>query len=157
MSQFSSQLIALLHHDSNDLKQLNELLDQEIEALESRNISLTETLSKSKAQLINQLESRAKDKANLLAHSGLDVAPGKVEPALKQLGDDALLECWHNVRKLMAECKDKNQINGNVINHSLQRTNRLMTIIRGQNNAPSLYGQGGAEKNISSSTCIGKA
>ena len=106
---------------------------------------------------VQQLESRAKVKARLIAKSGLGIKPGEVETKLHTLNDADLVNLWQTSRDKMQQCKDTNLINGNIISRSLQRTNKLMMIIRGQNKAQNLYGQQGKEQNYGSSHRIGQA
>jgi len=156
-ADFTDKLKQLLKKDIVDLEQLKLLLNSEKETLKTRNSSKIETIAQHKSQKVKQLELRAKLKAKLIASSGLEIKPGEVETTLNSLSDDELLSLWHQSRKMLQECKDSNLVNGNILNHSLQRTNKLMMIIRGQNKSQNLYGQEGKESCYSGSHRIGKA
>jgi flagella synthesis protein FlgN len=157
MSKFIEQLKHLLKQDISELNNLYKLLETEKETLKSRNSQKIQSLADTKHQIIHSLESRAKLKAKLIAKSGLGIRPGEVETALKTLKDLELIKLWQDSRSKLSECKDKNHINGSIISRTLSRTNKLMSIVRGQNNSQNLYGHQGKEKSYSGSQIIGQA
>jgi len=157
MSEFTDQLKNLLRQDIVDLDALKKLLEQEKHTITTRNTDRISLLANNKSATVQQLELRAKDKAKLIARSGLGIKPGKVEDKLLTLEDSELIDLWQTSRSKMQQCKDINLVNGDVISRSLQRTNKLMKIIRGQGKAQNLYGQKGKEQSYGSSHRIGKA
>jgi len=157
MSQFIEQLKQLLKQDTVELNNLNKLLETEKETLKTRNSQKIQAIANSKQQIIQSLETRAKLKAKLIAKSGLGIRPGEVETTLKTLNDEELINLWQSSREKLSACKDKNHINGSIITRTLSRTNKLMSIVRGQNNSQKLYGQQGKERSYSGSQIIGQA
>ena len=157
-SQFNStELKHLLEQDIKDLDSLEQVLTSEKIALQERDTPEIESTSKNKASLIQQIEARAKQKAKLLATSGLKIKPGQVTPALVSLGDTQLLNLWKESVVKLKQCKEHNEINGTIISHSLSRTSKLMSIVRGQSNKPNLYGQQGKTQSYSNTQVLGKA
>lgn len=157
MSEFTEQLKKLLRQDIVDLDSLKKLLEQEKLTLSTRNTDKINLIATNKTQTVQQLEARAKVKARLIAKSGLGIKPGHVEEKLQTLSDADLINLWQTSRDKMKECKDINYVNGSIINRSLQRTNKLMMIVRGQNKKQNLYGQQGKEQSYGSSNRIGTA
>jgi flagella synthesis protein FlgN len=157
MSQFTEQLKHLLNQDISELNNLNRTLDAEKETLKTRDSKKIQATANSKQQIIQSLESRAKLKATLIAKSGLGIRPGEVETTLKTLNDEELITLWQSSRDLLSTCKDKNHINGSIITRTLTRTNKLMSIVRGQNSSQKLYGQQGKESSYSGRQIIGQA
>ena len=157
MPNFQDQLKDLLLRDLEDLTNLESLLASEKHHLISRDHKEIENSTKTKDALVKQIESRAKTKAQLLAKSGLGIKPGKVTEALEQLNNPSLLDLWKQSVDRLKQCKELNEVNGKIISMSLSRTNKLMSIIRGQSSAPSLYGQQGKSKAMSGSHILGKA
>jgi len=157
MSQFIEQLKHLLKQDISELSNLNKLLETEKETLKTRNSQQIQTITSSKQQIIQSLESRGKLKAKLIAQSGLGIRPGEVETTLKTLNDKELIDLWRSSREKLSTCKDKNHVNGSIITRTLGRTNKLMSIVRGQNNSQKLYGQQGKERSYSGNQIIGLA
>lgn len=157
MNQFTVDLKKLLKQDIVDLTSLKSILDQEKQTLTTRDTVKINQLAEHKSQTVAQLESRAKLKAQLMSKSGLGIRPGQVEEKLKTLQDNELMELWQVSREKLANCQEQNQVNGSIITQSRQRITKLMTIIRGQNKAPNLYGQQGKTQTFNSSHRIGKA
>jgi len=157
MSQFIEQLKQHLSQDLSDLDKLTELLRSEKELLKTRDHEAIQRTAKHKSELVGQIEQRSKTKAKLIASSGLGIKPGHVEASLSKLGDSELIELWKASRSKMELCKERNQVNGSIISRSLQRTNKLMSIIRGQNRNENLYSQQGKEQSLSGRHSIGKA
>jgi flagellar biosynthesis/type III secretory pathway chaperone len=157
MSQFTEELKDLLKQDIIDLTSLKSLLEQEKITLTTRNTQKISQLSEHKSKTVAQLESRAKLKAKLMTNSGLGIRPGLVEEKLSTLNDQELMSLWQTSRDQLNECQQQNTVNGSIISQSRQRVTKLMTIIRGQNKAPNLYGQQGKAQTFNSSHRIGKA
>lgn len=157
MQQFINQLSALLKADLAELNQLEFVLNKEKISLEHRDHQAIDKLTSQKQQLVQSLESRAKQKATLLACSPLKIRPGQVRDKICSLGDDQLIELWDQSVTKLGACKQSNLINGTIISHSLQRTNRVMSILRGQANIPTTYGQSGKARSYGGSTSIAKA
>ena len=157
MSKFTDQLKLFLKQDISDLSSLKTLLGQEKDSLKVRDNDQIQTLSQQKSELVQQIESRSKLKARLIASSGMGIRPGEVESSLNTLNDAELMRLWKESRKKLVDCKEQNSVNGNIISRSLQRTNRLMMIVRGQNKAQNLYGNQGKEQNYGGSKRIGSA
>lgn len=157
MSDVKAQLKQLLRQDLTNLNALQSLLGQEQNLLKTRDSEDIKRISENKASLVKQIETHAKEKARLLASSGWGVKPGQVGETLKKLGDEELYDLWQETVSALQSCKDKNTVNGTIISHTLQRTAKLMNIIRGQNKAPNLYGQKGKTSQISGSHILGKA
>lgn len=157
MPNFQEQLKDLLLRDLEDLSNLESLLASEKHHLIARDHKEVDNATKNKDVIIKQIEARAKTKAQLLAKSGLGIKPGRVTEALAQLNNETLLDLWKQSVDQLKRCKELNEINGKVISISLSRTNKLMSIIRGQSSAPALYGQKGKSQTMSGSHILGKA
>tara|TARA_R110001592_G_scaffold138511_5_gene357734 strand:+ start:34115 stop:34588 length:474 start_codon:yes stop_codon:yes gene_type:complete len=157
MNQFTEELKELLKQDIIDLASLKSLLEQEKITLTTRNIQKINQLTEQKSKTVAQLESRAKLKAKLMAGSGLGIRPGQVEEKLFTLNDKELMSLWQTSRDQLNKCQEQNSVNGSIISQSRQRVTKLMTIIRGQNKTPNLYGQQGKTQAFNSSHRIGKA
>lgn len=157
MSAFSENLYSLLKTDLADIEQLQKALASERTAISSRSVTDIKRITEQKQLLLQSLDQRAKQKAQLIAQSGLGIRPGQVEASISKLNDEKLIALWRKTRSALEACKEKNKTNGLMISRSLQRTNKLMSIIRGQAKAPKLYGHQGKETNFSSQQHLGKA
>tara|TARA_R110002072_G_scaffold24747_2_gene83662 strand:- start:23794 stop:24267 length:474 start_codon:yes stop_codon:yes gene_type:complete len=157
MNQFIEELKKLLKQDIVDLTALNTLLEQEKITLTTRNTQKIKQLAEHKSQTVSQLESRAKLKAKLMSKSGMGIRPGQVEEKLSELNDKELMSLWKDSREQLNSCQQQNSVNGSIISQSRRRVTKLMTIIRGQNKTPNLYGQQGKAQSFNSTHRIGKA
>lgn len=151
------QLLQLLDKDINDLEQLDATLDKEAEALRTRDSEQINQLAKLKASLVKQVEDRARAKVKLITASGAPIKAGQVKQGIDALGDQALSERWQLSLDRLADCQQKNQVNGLVIQRSKQRNETIMDMIRGKHQKPKLYGQKGSEQRYASSNRIAKA
>ena len=156
-AKFTEQLTTLLQQDLNDLELLKKTLAKEKEALKSRDHTEISDLTKAKTSLVLKIESRSKAKFKLLKAVGIDPIKEDASKKLAKLEDKNLLILWSAVKQLTQECKDSNQVNGTVIQRSLQRTNHIMNIMRGQNQKKGLYGAKGTQDNLGGSHRIAKA
>ncbi len=154
---FSVKLKNLLLQDLKDLETLKNLLEGEQEAITKRDTTTIQRVTQDKASIVATLESRTKVKAKLIASSGLGIKPGQVEIGLKRLNDSELMTLWRKTKDYSNDCQHLNAVNGNVIARSLQRTNKLMQIIRGQTQTNHLYGQQGKEQSYGGTHRIGQA
>ncbi|TNC79896.1 MAG: hypothetical protein C9356_16550 [Oleiphilus sp.] len=148
----------LLKQDIRDLEALTSTLSAEKTALKSRDSKAIQQVTQNKSSLVQQIETRAKQKAKLLASCGLGIKPGAVTKTLESYGDEELTGLWKESVQALKQCKDQNTVNGSIISQTLQRTAKLMSIIRGQGTKPDLYGQQGKTQSVSNGQHIlGKA
>jgi len=152
-----NELKALLRQDLADLDLLNTRLTEETEALKQRDAGSIKSLASAKSQLVNTIETRAKAKAKILGHPEIGVRPGQVSAGVAQLLDTELTELWQTSLENLENCQSINKVNGLVITRSLQRTQKIINIVRGQSTAPKLYGNQGNEVAYSGSQGIAKA
>lgn len=158
MQLFVEQLTALLNADFTELEQLECVLDKEKTSLQQRDRLTIDKLASQKQQIIQSIEQRAKQKAALLASSPLKIRPGQIRDKLAALNNPKLLALWDQTTAKLDACKQRNQVNGAIISHSLLRTGRLMNILRGHSSTPTTtYGQTGKARNYGGSTSIARA
>ncbi len=157
MSDSIEQLKAAVTQDILDLEQLKQVLTHEKQLLATRESIQLKQVSVQKDSLVKLIETRAKQKAKLLATCGLGVKPGHVTEALEKFGDNALVKLWKQSLDLLEQCKQQNEVNGAIITRSQHRTAKLMTIIRGQNTSPTLYGDKGKTAVMSGRQTLGRA
>ncbi len=151
------KLKTLLQEDINDLAKLNEILQKERSALKDRSTDDIQTISAEKSSRLKTIEYRAKQKAQLFVAAGHSIKAGAFEQAVTAINNPELSTLWADVNQALKHCKEQNSVNGTVVSHSLKRVNKLMNIIRGQNNKPNLYGASGREHAMSGMNSIGKA
>jgi len=136
---------------------MTEVLSNEANAFVDSNSDCIKTLLNQKTDLLTSIEQRAKIKARLMAESGLGIRPGKVEKLLLTIPDPELHSLWQSVNTQLLLCKEKNKVNEKIVSHSLKRVNQMMSILRGQQNTPSLYASSGRKKSLAAGQYIGEA
>ena len=151
------RLKTLLQEDLNDLAQLNEILQNERSALKDRSTDNIKQISSEKSSLLKTIEYRAKQKAQLFVEAGHSLKAGAFEKVVIEINNTELTSLWEKVNQALRLCKEQNTVNGTVVSHSLKRVNKLMSIIRGQNNKPNLYGASGREHAMGGMNSIAKA
>ena len=151
------RLKALLQEDLKDLTHLSEILQKERSAIKERSTDNIKKISSEKSSSLKSIEYRAKQKAQLFVAAGYSIKAGAFERAVVEMNDPELNILWTEVNQALKHCKEQNTVNGTVVSHSLKRVNKLMSIIRGQNNKPNLYGSSGREHAIGGMNSIAKA
>lgn len=107
----------LLNQQEAQLNKLHSLLDNEFEILKKRNIELLESTATEKEVClndINQLDQSIKQLASL--------------DELKE--DEIFSEQVIRIIKLLGECKEQNEVNGQIINNSQIAMNRFKTMLQ---------------------------
>jgi flagella synthesis protein FlgN len=153
----SDSLIKLLEQDLLDLAKLQKFLTLESIALRDRLSDKIQFCADTKSNLLNQIKARAQTKAKLMASAGVGIEAGKVKQGIDALGSEKLSDLWEDSLLQLKTCQEKNQVNGLVIQRSKLRNQKLMDIIRGQSQAPKLYGNQGSEKAYGGANSIAKA
>lgn len=153
----TENLIKLVEQDLTDLQKLQKFLELEAIALRERLSDKIQFCADTKSKLITQIKTRAQTKAKLMASAGVGIEAGKVKAGVDSLGSKKLSHLWEESLLKLEQCQQRNQVNGLVIQRSKLRNQKLMDIIRGQTQAPKLYGQQGSEKAYGGVNSIAKA
>ena len=151
----------LLHADIAVATRLIELLDEENDALISRDRQGLESLITEKQQLMEKLEFSSKQRSRwvqpLVASSGLPLEQCW-EQVLQQLDDKALTASWEQFQQLVERCKQANERNGKLIARGRSTLRQLLSIFRGQYvEAPKLYTASGTTQSGNQSHTVTKA
>lgn len=138
----------LLQQDLAACRQLAELLDEELEALNGREQRQLQSLIAQKQDLLNNLEHSANLRqqwTRFLSERLNRPTEECWELLLEQLEAPQLLTQWQELKGLLAQCKQKNETNGKIIHRGQQTLRKLLGILRGQSiETPNLYNARGA-------------
>ena len=151
------QLQALLNDDLTDLKSLQTLLSQETEALKVRSSADVTEIAQQKDTLIKALRSRAKRKASTIQAADKTIKPGEAGKFIASLKNRQLSTLHSAVNEQLALCQEKNLVVGRVLHNAKLRNEKLLTILRGQNNHDNLYAKQGQTQAINSTRSIAQA
>ncbi len=140
---------------------LHRVLLDENNALKARDADRIKALSEEKIQLTSSLEQLASQQGELLAAKGLTLSAEGLNDYARQLPDGRAAGFNAAVKKLnevLAQSKQQNQVNGQMIAATRQSVEVALSILRGQNGSQELtYGPGGETRSNPGSGSLAKA
>ena len=164
MTDLSSTLTAidaLAYEGITILGRLKTLLDQELEALKSREIDLIRTINLEKQSILSQFDQNNHSRAEHLIKTGLPVSKDGLDSLLANTQNKALTiqfkNHWNDLEAILKTTMDANQRNEQVLMRNSQNLDKLMSVLRGQKPSNSLYTAKGAKGNYTGQSHIGKA
>ncbi|MNZ40333.1 FlgN protein [compost metagenome] len=141
MSEVS--LLQLFTDDIDAAERLLQLLDDEFQALEQRDLPRLRQLLDGKLPLMQQLELHARQRGDILHQAGVGAdREGLVQLAAHIADGGQLLELGDRLADLLDRLQLANQRNGRIIRAGQASTGRLLDILRGQD-SPNLYDRHG--------------
>lgn len=143
--------------DTQSCEALLTLLNEERDALRDRNMEALERILTAKSGHLESLEHSANERSKLAqSFSGASDQQNWRE-LIARLGDEKLNESWLKLKNLLRSCKLENEVNGKLLSRNHQIYARLLEIVRGQTQAPSLYNARGSSSTGASSNVVGEA
>jgi flagella synthesis protein FlgN len=143
MTQTALSQTTLQDHIKQDIHactQLLQLLDEEREALKSRDLDKLETIIQNKAANLQHLEQSAHQRTNWVAQQGkTDAKPETLWVALIRNIQPGIEQDWDEFKQLLQQCQEQNEINGKLLARNQQVFSRLLSIVRGQDEQASVY------------------
>ncbi len=156
MSQ-TNPLEQFIEQDFSAAEQLVNLLLQEREALENRNREQLQQILEEKLTPMQILERNAQQRAQLLQENGYSNNNSGWLLLLADRQQHRLIPRWQQVTELVKKGKEANETNGKLIARNRQTLDKLLSLLRGQTSAPSLYTNAGKTNNQTLSHTLIKA
>lgn len=157
----SQALQQQLSSDLTTLAQLTELLEKEQHALSQRDLDQLNQILTAKNTCLNALTQSAQHRSELLKQAGYapdDTGLSQWLQSLPQAQQPEHKKRWQAVKSSLAYCQTLNDINGCVLNRLQQTIHQLLSIYRGQSQAPiKLYGSQGDTSAYQDSQILGTA
>ncbi len=150
-------IMAQIETDTKACKALITLFDTEREALKERDLDALDKILEHKSAYLAMLEKSAKTRFSWAKNFAQDPSSDTWETLLTQLKQPMLIQSWMELKTLFTTCKQQNEINGRLIARNQQVFSRLVEIVRGQTQAPTLYGSSGAASGYTGSHSVGEA
>lgn len=145
MSPSPEVLRAMLEQDISLIDQLQTLLEQERELLESRQHQPLQALIDAKHPILEQLGEHSRQRQHWLQQAQLSSDhEGWVTLLGANPASEVLIEPWQRLSERFEACQELNEINGKIIGRSRQTLGQLLTILRGQSGGPQLYNAQGS-------------
>ncbi|MBX2859448.1 MAG: flagellar protein FlgN [Cellvibrionaceae bacterium] len=146
-----------INEDIKACQALLKLLDQEQQALKTRDADVLDTIIKDKAIHLSQLEQSAATRQHWSQTQGVAPNAEAWTHMLNQQQGSKLAEKWQQLKQLLQNCREINEINGKLLTRSEEIFTRVSGILRGQNQRVSLYGSSGRTTSGSNSQKMGEA
>lgn len=133
MTDPSSALNALLSEQADRVHRLNALLQDERQALVSRDMNGLQGVLSRKVELLGAVEAAERQRMALAQQITGNAEPN-MEACLRQLPDaDTALARWSDLLDALRECRAVNEANGGVIRHQQRGVSRTMELLDGDN------------------------
>jgi flagellar biosynthesis protein FlgN len=129
-AEIGDAIRAVLNEMSATIAQLIKVLDEERDALDCADAKALNRSGEAKQMLMRRLEQLDVERLHLNSTSA---------EAAQQV--DAQ---WRELLKSLAECRDKNQRNGALVNQRLTQVRRALSVLTGTDSQMGTYGQNGA-------------
>lgn len=138
----SDALLSLIKGDIEAARALLQLIDDEFQALQVRDLAQLQKLLDRKLPLLQQLERNGRERTVVLQQAGVSVDREGLVQLAQASANGELLARGDELATLLDQCQEANQRNGKVIRAGQASTGRLLDILRGQD-TPNLYDRRG--------------
>lgn len=138
------RLLELIDQDIKHSTGLAELLQQEFDALNQRNLEALQKLLEDKQPLLLQLSKNSKERSDILRQHGLESdAKGFSLFAQQSQLSDKLTQQHNTLSQLIEQCQEANLRNGRLIRTNQVTVSASLNLLRG-NTEPALYDKSGS-------------
>ena len=140
------------------INRLQELLENEQQALADNNAETIQELLPIKLSLLSQLEQNASERSEILIKEGFEPNEAGVLNYLDSSNDkEALTSNWTKLQSALKLCKESNAANGKIIHRSKQQTSTLLNLMRGQSDNQKIYTDSGSSTSVHQQQPLAKA
>jgi flagellar biosynthesis/type III secretory pathway chaperone len=156
----SIQLGTLIDQGIALLSQLQQLLDTELSALETRNLELLELNNRQKQECLLGLDRNIRERNALLAQHQVDAKRDAVVAFIDSLpapASDLLQQAWQRLEQSLEQVRLLNQRNEQTLLRSKQNTDQLLALLRGHAHGNTIYDQKGDKGRYEAQRSLGKA
>ena len=142
-----NDLYRLLEGEIGYTGKLLDTLNRETEILVARDIPALESCTAEKLEWITRLKSTAEQREALL--TVLDGEPLKT--------DDQAAALWQDLMSLAASCRERNHINGSIIETGYRQSQQALDILQGTPRKAELYDHAGHTTRSGKSSTLARA
>ena len=157
MAPDANAIAQQINADINACQTLLQLMEVEREALQERDAERLSAVIEEKTQYLSHLEQSAVKRSRWASLAQAADADSGWHQLLHDLQQPELSQQWEQLKELMIACRSENETNGKILARSQNTVGRLLSIMRGQTDAPSLYSAKGSKTGGSSSHTFGEA
>lgn len=144
----AQSLKTLLQKQVNAATAVLEKLKYERDALEQRNFDAISLVQKDKHSLLSQLNDAEAARQQLMKNMKLDLGQVGFDEFCQHVPPqwrNAFIALWEERKELLDRCKNANEINGRILHHTHQASERIMATLRGQTQAQFIYNAKGGK------------
>lgn len=142
MTDHNNPLLAHLQTEALAISQFHDTLQAEQKALTNNDVVALNELSQTKLKQVETLNRLASERMRHLASLGLNTNESGMEQWLAMSGD-AGRKTWKDLLVIAKEANTCNQINGKLIQQSMQHHQQALAVLMAAANQVSLYGADG--------------
>ena len=156
--QISAQNIeVLISSDIDACEKLLMCLEKEREALKARDADALGEIIEQKVGYLSHLEESAKTRTAWAQANNATSTDDSWKAILNGLNNNKVKQDWAKLKTLLEDCRTQNEVNGKLLSRNQQVYSRLLDVMRGQTNSPSLYNAVGEKSSGGSSQIVGEA
>ncbi len=156
----SKLFVQLVEQQHNTMQQLYKLLQSERHYLEQRKFKQYKEVLEQKKHPLQLLEQSETHLETLLAQFQLPFSAEGIEHFLSHMSQPLQQQAqkqWQQLLKTTAECQQLNAVNERIVFHTKQSVDRLLSLLKGQQNDTKIYQKNGKAGLDCYQACIAKA
>lgn len=144
MSPLAASLAELLRTELDLTRQLETVLERERAAIAGRDAAALEGIVEDKQRLVQRLAHLAGEReARLVAAGHARDRDGLHSFLAAHDAGGELRALWSQVEAAARACREKNRVNGGLLDLSLQAVRQALGLLRGEDEPPAVYGPRG--------------
>lgn len=145
------QISTLFDQDAKRLNDLVALLSKEQVSLVKMDIDVVEAILDEKSILIQQIADATKTRHQALGNAGFDASENGMATWVRASNNKQVHAAWQTFQDQLAQAKELNRVNGQVINQHFKRNQQALNQLQGKvpNAGNGVYGPNGQTSTIS--------
>jgi len=153
----ASQIQQQIVQDTSSCETLLSLLNEEREALKSRDMDALERILREKSTHLESLEHSSDERKAMAIQYQQQGKSDNWNQIIEELHNENIRSAWEKLKELLKLCKLENQVNGKLLARNHQVYSRLLELVCGQSAAPNVYNASGSSPSSGSSNIVGEA
>jgi flagella synthesis protein FlgN len=151
------RLKAALEHEIQCTEALIRALDEEQEALTGREPARLETVLRDKQSQLVELEQASRQRNAVVQQAGYSADRQGVEACVRACDVQGSLNAlWERLNELVRQCRERNRVNGGIVELSRHHVQRALAVLRGGLPDSDLYTSEGRSVGGASHRSLGK-
>lgn len=145
-AQHQTQIAQMLSAELTCAGEMRSILDQEHNALLQEGPDKITTITEQKSEIKNRMQRLLIQRDRFLRAISLPIGNAGTQKIIDQFPNGEAAKFWFGLMKLATELKEKNEINGGIVNLSLKHNQAALNIFTGQSTENDTYGPGGQSR-----------